>query len=123
MLYLTGEKTISYNILWNMPGKSAGSGKLNEASRTCFFGWWGLNGYNGEEMKMKKIVNFGEECYHTNSNSSACAIGKAAPAVLSRCVAANFAHKPALSTCIEKQKNVQAHFVLFVNAWLNCYYK
>jgi len=43
--------------------------------------------------------------------------------VLSRYFAANFVHKMALSSCIDKHKNVQAHFVLFVNAWLNCYIK
>ncbi len=29
----------------------------------------------------------------------------------------------ALSSCIDKHKYMQAHFVLLVNAWLNCYNK
>ncbi len=37
MPYLTGEKTIFCNILWNMPGKSAGSGEPKEAGRTLLF--------------------------------------------------------------------------------------
>ncbi len=64
------------------------------------------------------IINNQEKC-----NSSARAIHKVAPAVLSRCFAANFVHKMALGSCIDKHKNVQAHFVLFVNAWLNWYRK
>ena len=53
-------------------------------------------------------------------NSSDAPIRKVASSMLSRCFAANFAHVRALNSSVHKHKNMQAHFVSFMYAWLNC---
>ncbi len=56
-----------------------------------------------------------------DGNRSVRAIRKEAPIVPFRGFAADYVRKMVPGSCIDKHKNEQAYFVLFVKAWLNCY--